>query len=506
MVINMDLKELYKSIDNPLTYDTVSKLVDAYSESMGNVYNSLIHYHSKNIPKENNSVINPHDKNLFFANCFNVWKRYVLSMSRDEFISLVASGSYDNDFIKLRNYLKHVPDVHSFDEMNEVFFGNSTPDDIKDLFDKYNWSASELYGSWIHVKSRYLFAKRTRHTKTEHRLYINTDSKCLYKIINLFIKKCLQRQIPFYFKFALDDGSRDDTIPIYSDSENLLNYIEILKEIKREHPEIDFYEPPLLTGKIDGFIGYGSEPDEKVIGKKDSFNNLRANLIEKTINHHRDVWIKKHIDDNFGSREKPVTLTQMITIRAVNNYVDKLLEKYESYIRMENNRRKHGHGDLSKTIEQSVYEGLHYNPQIIKTIGFKNRLYQSLYKTIDLCLRTNCDFRVNIDINGIDCRYSKYDLNNTLVKFTGEINKHDPSFTEGVKNDIRNNCVQYGIIPDKFCFDSSRVLSMKNTYAARKKRDAATYVNPRSIVVNNEIRRMIAENPSSSRVKYDKKI
>ena len=528
----MDLKELYRTIDNPLTDDTIDKLIDIYADNRGNVYNGITYYYSKSIPEYNNSVINSRDKDEFYSNCFNTWKKSVLGMSRAEFESLSAQGYYGNDFIKLRNYLKNVPDIHSYSEMFDLFYRDGAPEDIQELFEKYNWIAKSFHHTWTHFKSKYMFANRTSSTKVEHRLYINTDSRCLYKIMNLFMKKCLKRQIPFYFKYILDEGFRDDTIPIYSDSEHLLDYIEILKEIKLENPDIDFYEPPILTGKIDGFIGYGSEPDPKVLGRRDSFNNLRADLIEKTINHYRDEWIKSHFNTNFGTKGRPKTLTHIITIRAVNNYVEEKLQQYDSYIRQELNRRKSGQGDLSKTVEQAVYERCHYNPQIIKSVDFRNRLFQALYKIIENYLHTKNDFSMDIDINGIKCHYSGYYLSRTLYKFTSEINRIDPRFREKVKEGIRINCSQYGIIPDKFCFDYTRVQSMKDVYKAMKeaerqrivsepinssytpltdqeiedaRKKIGTYVEPKPLLNKEDMMRIIFGNSSGINIKNDKK-
>ena len=261
MVINMDLKELYNSIDDTLTDDNVSKLIEIYSNN-SNLYNGLTYNYSNDIPKDNNAVINRVERDKFYANCFNAWKKNVISMSKEEFKKLLDRGSYNKDFIKLRNYMLKVPDIHSYEEMKELYYGDNTPEEIKQLLEKYGWDSLGAYSGWIHTDSRYLCAKRTNRPKIEHRLYINTDSISLYKIINLFMSECSKKGIPFYFKFDNSSGFRDDSIPIYSSTEHLLDYIEILNNIKKNNPDLNFYNPPLLTGKINGFIGYGSEPDK----------------------------------------------------------------------------------------------------------------------------------------------------------------------------------------------------------------------------------------------------
>ena len=468
-MINMDLRELYLSIDNTLTDDTVDKLIDIYSEKNGNVYKGLSYYNSKDIPKYNNSVIESSEKDKFFSNCFNIWKRNVLSMSKEEFKVLLNRGSFDRDFIKLRNYLLNVPDIHSYKEMNDLYYGSNTPDDIKDLFEKYGWDSLGAYSGWVHTDSRTICAKRTPRNNVEHRLYINSDSMSLYRLINLFMKECSERNIPFYFKFDLDNGARDDTLPIYSDSEHLIDYIEILKDIKQKHPEINFYEPPLLAGKIDNFIGYGSEPDERVIGKRESFNNIRAEMIKKSIKNSRDKWIRDNINTNFGSNDKPRSITQIITMRAVKNYIDDLKNRYNNYVHMEQNRRKVTPSNVP--IEQEVYSKLFYTPQMLDSVEFKNKLYYALYNSVDNYYRnnTNNNISVDININGKNYNYSQYEFDKTLDKLPHLIRKHDSNFRYIVKDDIRNNCSKYGIMPDKFCCDYTRVQSMKQAYKPKKR-------------------------------------
>ncbi len=104
-------------------------------------------------------------------------------------------------------------------------------------------------------------AKKDQYPSIEHRLYLDIESLDTYKMTTYLVEKCDEHHLPYYFKFD-QYADRDDTIVIYSSTENLTKYVEILHEIKKEHPELisRTKEPPVLTGKIDGWIGYGSEP------------------------------------------------------------------------------------------------------------------------------------------------------------------------------------------------------------------------------------------------------
>lgn len=112
------------------------------------------------------------------------------------------------------------------------------------------------------------------------RLYINCNKQDLMQLANLFVDKCNQRKIPSYFKYCSNESNRSDQMVIYSNLKELENYIQILQEIRNENPGIieRCGQPPLLTGKIDKWIGIGDEP----IGGK-SFTEERADVIEDVL-------------------------------------------------------------------------------------------------------------------------------------------------------------------------------------------------------------------------------
>ena len=55
-------------------------------------------------------------------------------------------------------------------------------------------------------------------------------------------------------------------------------------------------QPPALTGKIDNWIGIGDEPPKKANGKNQSYNELRAHLIEDSV----EETLLKDIKDHKG--------------------------------------------------------------------------------------------------------------------------------------------------------------------------------------------------------------
>lgn len=113
------------------------------------------------------------------------------------------------------------------------------------------------------------------------RLYINCNKQDLMQLAKLFVDKCDEREIPSYFKYCSNKSNRSDQMVIYSNLKELDDYIQILQEIGKENPEMieRCGQPPLLTGKIDKWIGIGDEP----LISGSSFTGERVDVIENVL-------------------------------------------------------------------------------------------------------------------------------------------------------------------------------------------------------------------------------
>jgi len=135
------------------------------------------------------------------------------------------------------------------------------------------------------------------------RLYINCAKKDLMDLSLSFLDKCNAQNIPAYFKYSSNNNVRADQFIIYSNLENLPDYIQFLQEIGIENPDLvqRCGKPPILAGTIDDWIGIGDEPKEEA-----SFTELRANIIESTLKRilHREEK-DSSIDFDFDFDEFP---------------------------------------------------------------------------------------------------------------------------------------------------------------------------------------------------------
>ena len=167
---------------------------------------------------------------------------------------------------------------------------------IKDLFD-------DQTNAFLHVNSRDFDMN-----DIGHRLYANVDFDTLYKILPNFMDRCEKLGLDYYFKTACYNGNiyneyqftRDETIVIYSNKENLYKYYEIFYSCLNEIKDVEFGALPQLTASIDGIIGYGAEPRES---GRESFNSLRSKVIDRAFYLLND-WEQKNYTPSYTREEQ----------------------------------------------------------------------------------------------------------------------------------------------------------------------------------------------------------
>lgn len=470
----MELMELYNQIHNPIDdISVIEKLINAYANSLkgfGGYYGQL----TKTVQKEHNKgQYYREDADRFYAMLFNKWKNSIVAMTRDEFVELYKQGSYGQDFIKMRNYLKNIPDVSTMKEADEIFYGSKGDKELEDALEKYSWKSFGGGSGWIHVCSRYLTAKKDQYPNVEHRLYLDTESLDTYKMTTYLVEKCDEHNLPYYFKFD-QYADRDDTIVIYSSTENLTKYVEILQEIKREHPELvsRAKEPPVLTGKIDGWIGYGSEPAKTPDGQRHSFNEIRAKVLESSIGKVTKQWIMNHRNQQITYQGQKMLFQEYIAMKSTEKLIADLERRYLSY---EENDKKVAQRNGTKYNPTTVNDRLGYTLQDVRSSRFKQNIYRVLRDKMISSLPQVCNGSykdmdaINMNVrNGKQITFSGYDLEIIIQQLSVNISKNDPNFISSVQAEIKNNAKQYGIDSEKFCFDTKARETMRTMTAQRE--------------------------------------
>lgn len=253
-----------------------------------------------------------------------------------------------------------------------------------------------------------------------------------------------------------EEGARDDTIVIYANDDNLLEFVDILREMHEEIQKVrktnknldemfKIYNPPIMTGKIDGWIGYGSEPDLDENGNNTSYNSVRERAIKDAISTASQEWIFEHQDMMIPYNEKAISFKEYLSKQIVNLYIKKAkLElpnsdsQYKSHPEVLDNEK------LKKNLLNDV------NNKISKEISDIYSGKDSSENIIDL------DFGNNVSIS-----FGRKDVKTIMNILSLQISQEDPQFLNSIRNKVKEQSKKYGIDEKSFCFDSRIVESFK---------------------------------------------
>lgn len=431
--------DLYNNIENPLDKtDVMQKLVAGFANHQ-NMYNILMS--SNGGEKKYKGKMIPQVKDDFYKKLFSIWRFNVLSLSDEQIEFLINHKKVGNDYYLLREVLKTKSEISGYDEYVALV------NDENSLFDKYGWHVLGDLSGWIHISSGNLTARRGKDIESiEHRLYLNTENIDTESIASAFIDKCMNRNIPFYFKYD-DYGNRDDTIVIYSDSNHLQVYIEILREIRLENTEIAsrIQTPPLLTGTIDGWIGYGSEPQRLPDGSLTSFNEIRSKAIQTGFEDSIYDWIYKNLSKPIKYNGKMINLFEYLVIKITQNVIlryRKILDGYEE------------RGSVDKFFESYGIVAEDFQNDRLKSI-IAHYVRKFLVSVVNLCCKKE---PINLK-EKIPTRQSKslsvydQDFKEVFAEILPLVIRNNPAFIEIIKENIIKESAYFGVDPQKYCFD-----------------------------------------------------
>ena len=432
-------EDLYNNISNPLDDDAfLDYIIDCYSDNRS-IYNSITKYHLSQ-KKYHNGEYYPAKKDAYWVKLFNIWKNSVLSLSNNNRV-------HNGELGELINYLRNMPEVKTADEFWAL------ANDENNLISRYGFQTLGEYSSWYHIDSSELSFHTHSRPPIEHRLYLNSESIDTFDIATLFTDKCMQRGIPFYYKFD-DYADRDDSLVIYSSSQYLKYYIEILRELKRENPDLfsRLCDPPSMSGKIDGWIGYGSEPERASNGNLRSFNEVRANAIKRALEKTTNEWIFRNINKKVRQGNRETTIGEIIESRIVNSLYNVYYDRFNNY---KNRGNASAFYELYGLVEDDFTSG-----------NFRNLLYYYIHQNFNSIINRGVQNSISCPPITIHTRenkiihiyYSNYEAQ--FKKMGSEIRRNDPSYKRSLKKNIEAEFQREGIDIKKSCFDIDKFESL----------------------------------------------
>ena len=458
---NANIEEIRQKIENPLTIDSLKAVMSLYSEK-DDVYRCL---ELANVG-EKNYIKNTEDEENFRESLYKDWLDSLKQMSREE---VQKAGK---DFYIVGRYALTHPEIKTRKQLTDAI--ESSP--VASLEKKQIYTDLVNSKCYDHASGNGWDFARNCQIRPKHRLYMNVPQDEVYRLAQLVKAGCDESGVKYDFKLV-DQVTRADSFMMYLTDEMLSPTIKVLESIGSDHPEIieRLGEPPILSGKINDWLGYGSEPEN---GKK-SFNEVRADIIQEVLDKHILDYARIHGHDMTDAtyNGKKLNLNQYIAIQETNAYMKKLADDYKRV-----KRRNEIQGNPNKSIEDELGYGAEQLKIGSPLYGMLARFYavrreNGETKALEFFHRHGVtalvgprggDFRTRLSIGDNDSHIvnqrrpvstgtsgeSGMGADNKVLKQIVLNNiLNDEAEIKLIRDDILKNCEKEGIDPETFCFD-----------------------------------------------------
>ncbi len=482
----MSLETFYNEVSNPLdNREFLDTVINAYLNTTRTkgFYGRLVKSHSNEKQYPNEFVMS--DKDELYSLLFNEWKNRIVNMSKNEFDYLCRKGYLGNSFPVLRYYLKNIPDVSTYEEVDRILHSRYNDKVLDSAMDTYRFTAFGEGSTWNHISSNKISVEKDSFFPIYHRLYLNTEGIDTYKIVAEFTKKCLERNLPYYYKFT-EYADREDNIVVYSDTEHLYDYIEILREIKREQQQIRTLKPPFMSGSIDGWIGYGSEPERKPDGSLQSFNGKRADMLERNIKEAAFRWLDRNKNTNVKKHGKTKNIKDYFADKCAFFLMEDLKERYKRLM------NHYSEEELTHMLGYSLSDL--DNPIVRRNISHEIAIRMNDIRNTD-------DVSVEMEVrDGKTIKFNKYHLQDAIKRLIEVIRPgRGEEFKSILMDEIIETSSLNNISRNNFAFDLTGIkrinkeITRRDQEARRRKMNNNIYNLTRRNIIQDDLNSMFGE-------------
>ena len=199
-----------------------------------------------------------------------------------------------------------------------------TMSNFMSLMDNRFSGGGESMGFHIHPQNLQLTDTGMDRENADMKFYLNAGIDT-YKVAQLFQQKCEQAKLNYYFKVVnadrISEYKRSDKMCIYTEFKDAEKFLKLLKEIKMENTDINFQIPPILTGRIDEFIGIGMDHIDKNEGSYNGkmskicyevvssiFKNIPREQIPALVDSHPEMLLK--VKEEIKKKAREIGLDQ----------------------------------------------------------------------------------------------------------------------------------------------------------------------------------------------------
>ena len=287
---------IYNEIKSPFDNEsTMQQLVELYVN--GNVtspdflYNQITKLDSRN-ENDQQKYLREFQENILFPNFTELYNN--MRLGRDA--TIPNDPRIKNIFSKFKTYEElckyavqnHTGDIYRIfrniglykDEdirkkyINQLRQFNLTDEELdfrimvgwteKQLFNKFD-GGEGVMGFHVNPQNLQCENKQPHREKPEMKFYINAGYDT-YRFARYFQEKCRTNNINYYFKVVnpyRGEHERSDKLCIYTELKDADIFLQLIKDICIEHPDIKYRRLPFLAGTIQDFIGVGTDDISK---------------------------------------------------------------------------------------------------------------------------------------------------------------------------------------------------------------------------------------------------
>ena len=412
-----DFKELYDSIFNPIDDALVwEQITNTYSRSFS--YDEFKNNISNISEKSQNTAIDENDRREFYYNIFEKWKLYLLTLSQEKINMLIADKTYEIDFKELLFILKN-NNTSNFDELKLLL----EKETVKKYFSKVV--------SWDKKESAIITSYYDKSpSKLDYVLSLNIHNIYIYKIAALFIESCVSEGLPYYIKiFELND--RDNTFNIYVDNVRVKKYLSLINKLRKENASlIGKLVPPILMGKVKGYLGVGSLN----IYDKEEYNTKRSRILFNSLEAVLCDYVSNNLDKQISYKSYRISLREFLCMFIADGEIDRLIKEKDR--------------DIS-----------YYAKNYTEINELKDYIQGQLMLNIENIVSKDLRDYTDKDIIKIQMNKSKH-ITIMLSSLTYAIRRlipvlmfMDDKLMITLKERIRNECIYENIDENKICFD-----------------------------------------------------
>jgi len=347
--------------------DDLVKIVELYScSNCDNFVELLTKNRREEIPHEDIFCKN---FNNFFVFLFNTWKNSLLKISYDDINNNDKYTGISFDIMPVINYLSRIPDAESFSDVYKYL--NVRDSEVRLFMERYGIDLFDTT-NWNNITSTKL-TRINNDLKKDYFITLNIKRYETPKFCQLFISRCLKKDIPFDFKYNFDNAINDNFV-IEVDKRYLDNYLDIIHDIFSKYPN--------LASRI-GRSSYLTESNNENIGfamctyGKDYYEK-RSDYLDNSIATISRFFILNNMKKKINTKIGKTTIANYLAHNIAKRVIENEVTTYEYRKKLVDTIRKFLLNNLSELSSKRNYEIIVDNKVITIDIELMNESLRTI--------------------------------------------------------------------------------------------------------------------------------